>query len=148
MPRGAAWGEARSANAKCRRQNAKSGDGGIEVRPVGDDVFGVPINAKSGDGANEAQTVGDDVLGVPINAKSGDGGIEARSVGDDVHGVPINTKSKLRNEIKVLVLLSFFALKYEQTVNERNFQIFTLKIEKYEKMKIIFKKRQENLYTL
>ena len=42
MPRGAAWGEAQSANAKCRRQNAKSGDGGIEVRSVGDDVHGVP----------------------------------------------------------------------------------------------------------
>ena len=38
--------------------------------------------------------------------------------------------------------------KYEQSVNERNFQIFTLKIEKCEKMKIIFKKLQENLYTL
>ena len=46
------------------------------------------------------------------------------------------------------VPLSFYGAKYEQSVNERNFQIFTLKIEKCEKMKIIFKKRQENLYTL
>ena len=53
------WGEARSANAKCRRQNAKLGDGAIEVRPVGDDVHGVPINAKSRDGAIEEEIAGE-----------------------------------------------------------------------------------------
>ena len=48
------------ANAKCRRQNAKLGDGSNEAQTVGDDVPASQIT-KSGNqryGSNEAQTVG------------------------------------------------------------------------------------------
>ena len=60
---------AQSANAKCKRQNAKLGDGANEEQTVGDDVLGVPnCEKRKKYGSNEVQTVGTGVLDCPEKA--------------------------------------------------------------------------------